>query len=355
QRAIIINNRFGRGVGASHDITVTANAVSTYIGTNQWPGAFPFASMVNDSGTGTVVATIDATNDFLLKNNNSLKWTDETGTAQRVLVTDGTGTVTLFGVHGRNALQGVSGATYLYDGSGPTGNIVAALSDANSTVPVAGTVLSTPTLAVGGTASSPSAAVGTIRLPNGGLLNFRNATNTSDLQAIQSTSNSLKFGANGEIVTNGGVDLSDGSGTVRWRYTFASNEQKTGRAGTFAWTNSTASGTVDTALSRGGAASTAALGSGIAGDATGTLLLRRLKTSGGTALVAGDFTLSAGWGTGATVTGVVGTDQGWTITVTAAGTPAANPTVSLTFHDGTWTNSPITMTKMTGGTGVFTN
>lgn len=88
---------------------------------------------------------------------------------------------------------------------------------------------------------------------------------------------------------------------------------------------------------------------------SGQFEFKRIKTALGTALVAGDFALSAGFGTTATVTGVIGTDQGWTITVTSSGTgQAANPTITLTFHDGTWTLSPITVSKMSGGTGAVT-
>jgi hypothetical protein len=89
-------------------------------------------------------------------------------------------------------------------------------------------------------------------------------------------------------------------------------------------------------------------------DSGDNTLIKRVKASQGTALGAGDFALSAGWGAGATVTGVTGSDQGWQMTVTAAGTPAANPSVTLTFKDGTWTNAPICVSKMVGGTGGVT-
>ena len=63
----------------------------------------------------------------------------------------------------------------------------------------------------------------------------------------------------------------------------------------------------------------------------------------GTTLVTGDVgSLSAGWGTTATVSAVTGTDYAGTITIASSGTgQSANPTGILTFHDGTWTNSPI--------------
>ncbi len=87
----------------------------------------------------------------------------------------------------------------------------------------------------------------------------------------------------------------------------------------------------------------------------GDALFKRIKASNATALVTGDFALSAGWGSTAAVSSPVGTDQAFSITVTANGAGiAANPTVTLTFHDGTWTNSPMFVCKQAGGTGTLT-
>ncbi len=75
--------------------------------------------------------------------------------------------------------------------------------------------------------------------------------------------------------------------------------------------------------------------------ALGDLAQRRYKASG-TALVAGDFALSAGWGTTATVTSARGTDQFFELVVTSAGTgQGANPTITHTPKDGTWTTAPV--------------
>lgn len=81
------------------------------------------------------------------------------------------------------------------------------------------------------------------------------------------------------------------------------------------------------------------------GDATA-----RRVVSSGSALVVGDVALGAGWGPGATKT-VVGSDGACTITVTtsAADTPTANPTLTLTWHDGAWTAAPFTVACMDGG------
>lgn len=75
---------------------------------------------------------------------------------------------------------------------------------------------------------------------------------------------------------------------------------------------------------------------------------------GGTAIATTDVALSGAWGASATVTAVTGTDNRGTITVTtnAADTPTANPLITLTFKDGTWTTVPFVMANMRGtGTG----
>lgn len=61
----------------------------------------------------------------------------------------------------------------------------------------------------------------------------------------------------------------------------------------------------------------------------------------GTAHVAGDYALSAGWGNTATVSTVAARDTGGRVSITCGGSGiAANPTVTLTYKDGTWTTVP---------------
>lgn len=88
-----------------------------------------------------------------------------------------------------------------------------------------------------------------------------------------------------------------------------------------------------------------------AADIGGTLQAKRVKGgTGATALVAGDFALSAGWGDTATVTTISATDQGGTFTVAATGTgQGANPTVSITFKDGAWPVAPKAIVTRNGG------
>lgn len=76
------------------------------------------------------------------------------------------------------------------------------------------------------------------------------------------------------------------------------------------------------------------------------LNVKRVYTRG-TSLVSGDFVLSAGWGGTASIGTLHGTDMAWDGTVTTGGAGiAANPTILLTFHDGTWTTVPACQARM---------
>lgn len=91
--------------------------------------------------------------------------------------------------------------------------------------------------------------------------------------------------------------------------------------------------------------------SGSAAGRSGIDGTRQWKTQG-SAVVAGDVTLSAGWGTTASVVIATGSnDSRGEMTITANGTGiAANPTVTLTYHDGTWTTTTWPMVMRNGGT-----
>lgn len=74
---------------------------------------------------------------------------------------------------------------------------------------------------------------------------------------------------------------------------------------------------------------------------------------GATPLASSDFALSSGWGSGASIGGISGTDQGFVATVTAGSSPTASPTITLTFHDGAWPNAPVfSCSPVSGGTGT---
>jgi hypothetical protein len=77
-------------------------------------------------------------------------------------------------------------------------------------------------------------------------------------------------------------------------------------------------------------------------NTSGFMSIKRLSASGGTALVAGDFALSGGWGTTASVGSVRGVDQWFEFVVTSTGTgQGASPTITYTPKDGTWTTAPV--------------
>jgi hypothetical protein len=82
----------------------------------------------------------------------------------------------------------------------------------------------------------------------------------------------------------------------------------------------------------------------------GMAKMQRYSTSFGGALTAANFALSAGFGTTASIGSITGTDQAFQATITVAGTgQAANPTVTLTFHDGAWAAAPIYVVSRGGG------
>jgi len=77
---------------------------------------------------------------------------------------------------------------------------------------------------------------------------------------------------------------------------------------------------------------------------------RRIRADAGTSLVSGDFALSAGWGASGAIGTLTGTDNRFRATITANGAgPAANPTIVLTFKDGTWTTAPFAVVSRGGG------
>ncbi len=67
--------------------------------------------------------------------------------------------------------------------------------------------------------------------------------------------------------------------------------------------------------------------------------LKKLKLNQGTAQTNGNVALSAGWGVGPT-TAISGDDSNFVLTInTGTGVPTANPTVTVTFADGSWSGA----------------
>jgi hypothetical protein len=68
-----------------------------------------------------------------------------------------------------------------------------------------------------------------------------------------------------------------------------------------------------------------------------------------TALGAGDFALSAAWGSTASITAITGSDSRFILEITSAGIgQAANPTITLTYVDGAWSSAPFPMISDNG-------
>lgn len=85
-------------------------------------------------------------------------------------------------------------------------------------------------------------------------------------------------------------------------------------------------------------------------DRIGGVFIRGENVNFDNALVAGDFALSAGWGSGASVSAITGADRAARFTVTAGTSPSANPTISFTYKNGSWgARSPQVMSARGGG------
>jgi hypothetical protein len=84
----------------------------------------------------------------------------------------------------------------------------------------------------------------------------------------------------------------------------------------------------------------------VAGDSGDGIVKSKRYYSTGTALVAGDFALPAGWGAGAAVSVLGGCDGDFRIKVTAGTGPTADPYIDMTFKDLTWTSTPIFEVRM---------
>ncbi len=89
-----------------------------------------------------------------------------------------------------------------------------------------------------------------------------------------------------------------------------------------------------------------------AGDKTwtGTTTEKRIKATGGTDHVTGDYALHANWGNAASISNLSAKDQRGKFTVNSAGAgQSTNPTITLTFKDGSWTTTPQAIVVRNGG------
>jgi hypothetical protein len=85
------------------------------------------------------------------------------------------------------------------------------------------------------------------------------------------------------------------------------------------------------------------------------LLVTRLHGELGGELVSGDFSLHANWGSGATVSDIVGTDTAFSFQVNSGSSGVGvNPSITITFHDGSWRASAIPVVVRSGGNNLGT-
>lgn len=231
---------------------------------------------------------------------------------------------------------GADGACHNSGSSLPTGLTfslptltISSAGNGNGALALSGTTSGTATCtapAVAGTSTNPvtctnALSLGTnpstssfLNLPNNASISARNAANNGDVRAVLvDAANNIFIGSGGNPAANIDFSLSTGNVLVL-----------AGTTGTF----------------------------------LNAVQAKRYNVDGATTLVAGDFALNASWGSTASTAITVATakDSAAVITVTSSGTgQAANPTIVFTFHDGTWTNTPVCQAFQTGGTGVIAN
>ena len=199
------------------------------------------------------------------------------------------------------------------------------------------------------------ATTGILMLPNAGIIKARNAANSADFTMIEVD------GSNGVDVGQGGagpvyIDLFAGGasgGSVSLNIGNTSHQVGTDSGSAFCvstdtcwWRDSTlGAGNFD-------------FGSSTQYSKTGTLAFKRFNVDGGTTLTSGAFALSAGWGSTASIAITVTTskDPAYVVTITTGGSGiVANPTLQITFADGTWTNVPVCRQIQTGGNDIFSD
>jgi hypothetical protein len=122
-------------------------------------------------------------------------------------------------------------------------------------------------------------------------------------------------------------------------------------AACYGWVSSTAIDVAtDTSSCRVGV-KTVGIGNGSGGDISGTLEAAQLVSVGGTGCANGNFALSGGWGSTASVSGAKGFSDTCEITITSAGTgQAVNATVTWTVPTAMPTATTVCTAQLVGGT-----
>jgi len=154
---------------------------------------------------------------------------------------------------------------------------------------------------------------------------------TGSLNLMSANPLLLAGNGSGSPVIRIDADLSTGSGNLQF---FKNNALKWGMQNTTTQALRIYHTSLGTALSFSDSSADATFSFDVAFD--------RTAFSEGTAIVAGDFALSAGWGDTASVASAGGTDAQGFVEVQANGSGiAADPTITLTFTDGAWGSAPV--------------
>jgi hypothetical protein len=188
--------------------------------------------------------------------------------------------------------------------------------------------------AVAGTTSNPVLMSNVIEGPAGsaGAPTFEVGVGNSGL---------FSAGSSGVSLAVGGVEA------IRFFTSNAANISSTFNLG---WESTSAlNGAVDSNISRI-SAGILGIGTGTQGAITGTLENAMSVSIGGAACANGNFTLSAGWGSTASVSGAVGFSQTCEITITSNGTgQAAGATITWTLPTPMPTATTACTANLTGG------
>jgi hypothetical protein len=252
---------------------------------------------------------------------------------------------------------GGTGATFVVSSVSPTTGAVASLVLLTGGTGYTATTLSTTSTGPGsGLTITPTIgnATGTITFENG------TNSNTTTIQSGAPSSNvtltlPITAGSNGQPLLSGG-----GSSPM----TFGTLGVASGGTGLTAGTSGgipafTGTGTLSSSgvlntnvLVKGGGTGATPTNSTITDNGTSVglteeVLVTKISVANGTGLASTNFTIGSGWGTGASVGSIVGTDQAMQFVVTAGSSPASGATIMVTFTSS-WNNPPICLDKNEG-------
>ncbi len=324
---------FFNGTGGTGGTTTSAGANITggsgggFTLTTGTGGLAPNATNIATGGSGGAFTVLSGNGS---QSGNSTATSARGGAGGQMTFSAGTGANPLFTLGSVTNTTGGNGGAFQF-GSGNGGNATAA-SPGNNTGGTAGAVN-----IFGGTGGNAGNASGNNTAGAGGALLFLGGNGGNGVTGGNGGAMTLGAGNSGTAATAvGGITtVQAGTGTLR--------------GGTILFKTA-----VTTSLAT--KATMYPDGSLEIGAGTTTLGKSRLGLTGGTAVATTDWALTAGWGAGATISAVTGNDSRGTVTVTTsiADTPALNPTITLTFKDGTWTSAPFAVANMnTASTGLL--